>query len=414
MRVVYQAVLLTWLTTALSVAQESRGGILGRITDPSGAAVAQAKITATNLATNTQVSSRSNVEGNFEIPYLLPGTYRVAAESAGFSKAIREGIELRTADRLALNFQLQVGALTDSVTVSAETPLLETTTASSGLVMDERRVKELPVVGGNAMYLTRLAPGVTVSGGHSAGNPMDLGGATGVIVNGTRGGNSEASLDGVPNMQGTSAAFSPPQDLVQEFKVQTTNYDASIGRASGAVVNVSMKSGTNQLHGTVYLNDSRIRAVPWFSNGFLYNPATGPITDEKRRQANPGWLHQRWGATASGPIIRNRSFWTFGYEGVKINRQPTVFATVPSAAQRTGDFSSLLAVGRQFQIYDPITIAAAPGGRFSRQPLPGNIVPASRISPIAAAMLKFYPAPNVEGTPEGRHNYFGVQREPKD
>lgn len=282
------------------------------------------------------------------------------AESAGFSKAVREGVELRTADRLALNFQLQVGALTDSVTVAAETPLLETTTAASGLVMDERRVRELPVVGGNAMYLTRLAPGVTVSGGHSAGNPMDLGGATGVIVNGTRGGNSEASLDGVPNMQGTSSTFSPPQDLVQEFKVQTTNYDESIGRASGAVVNVSMKSGTNQLHGTVYLNDSRIRAVPWFSNGFLHNPATGPITEEKRRQAAPGWLHQRWGATASGPIRipkvydgRNRSFWTFGYEGVKINRQPSFFGTVPSEPQRRGDFSSLLAVGQQFQIYEP-------------------------------------------------------------
>ena len=421
MRILYRSILLGCLTSAVSLSQESRGWILGRITDPSGSAVAQGKVTAINLATNTQVSGRSNAEGNYEIPYLLPGTYRVIAETAGFSKAVREGVELRTADRLALNFQLQVGALTDSVTVSAETPLLETTTASSGLVMDERRVRELPVVGGNAMYLTRLAPGVTVSGGHSAGNPMDLGGATGVIVNGTRGGNSEASLDGVPNMQGTSAAFSPPQDLVQEFKVQTTNYDASIGRASGAVVNVSMKSGTNQLHGTVYLNDSRIRAVPWFSNGFLHNPATGPITEAKRRQAAPGWLHQRWGTTASGPIRlpklydgRNRSFWTFGYEGVKINRQPTFFGTVPSEPQRRGDFSSLLAVSRQFQIYDPLTIAAAAAGRFSRLPLPGNIVPTSRISPIAAAMLNFYPAPNVGGTPEGRQNYFGVQREPKD
>ena len=409
------------LAAALSPAQESRGWILGRITDSSGAPVAKAKVGALNLATQTQVSGLSNPEGNYEIPYLLPGTYRVTAELTGFSKSVRDNVELRTADRLALNFQLQVGALSESVTVSAETPLLETTSASSGLVMDERRIKELPVVGGNAMYLTRLAPGVTVTGGHSAGNPMDLGGATGVIVNGTRGGNSEASLDGVPNMQGTSAAFSPPQDLVQEFKVQTTNYDASIGRASGAVVNVAMKSGTNQIHGTVYLNDSRIRAVPWFSNGFLHNPATGPITEEKRRQAAPGWLHQRWGATASGPIRipklydgRNRSFWTFGYEGVKINRQPSFFGTVPSQAQRQGNFSSLLDVGRQFQIYDPMTIAAAPGGRFSRQPLPNNIVPISRIDPIAAAMLKFYPDPNASGTPEGRQNYFGVQKEPKD
>ena len=402
-------------------AQESRGWILGRVTDPSGAAVFNCKVTALNLATQTQVSGLSNQEGNYEIPYLIPGGYRVTAEMQGFAKAVRENIEIRTADRLTLDFPLQVGAVADTITVSAETPMLETATASSGMMMDERRVKELPVVGGNAMYLTRLSAGVVVSGGHSAGNPTDLGGATGVIVNGVRGGNTEASLDGVPNMQGTSSAYSPPQDLVQEFKVQTNNYDATIGRSAGAVVNVSMKSGTNEFHGTGYLNDSRIRAVPWFSNGWLYNPATGPLTDEKRQQAAPGWLHQRWGATASGPVRipgiydgRNRSFWTFGYEGLKINRQPTFFATVPAEAERKGDFSALLGVGSLYQIYDPLTIAAASNGRFSRKPLPGNIIPASRLDPIAQKIVSYYPAANTAGTADGRQNYFGVQKEPKD
>lgn len=409
------------LSALPSTAQESRGWILGRVSDPSGASITGAKVSAVNVATNTSVPGVTNHEGNYEIPYLLPGTYRVTAEAQGFSKAVRENVELRTADRLALDFQLQVGAIADSVTVSAETPILETTTANSGLLMDERRVKELPVVGGNAMYLTRLSAGVVVTGGHSAGNPTDLGGATGVVVNGTRNANSEASLDGVPNMQGTNSAYSPPQDLVQEFKVQTTNYDATLGRASGAVVNVSMKSGTNELHGTAYLNDSRIRSVPWFSSGWLYNPATGPITDEKRAQAAPGWLHQRWGATASGPVHipklydgRNRSFWTFGYEGLKINRQPTFFATVPTDAERKGDFSALLPSGSVYQIYDPATITAAAGGRFSRQPLPGNIVPASRIDPVAAKIVSYFPAANTSGTADGRQNYFGVQREPKD
>ncbi len=404
-----------------AAAQESRGSILGRVTDVTGASILGAKVSAVNIDTNTHVPGQTNSEGNYEIPYLLPGTYRVTAEAAGFTKSIRENIALRTADRLALDFQLQIGAISDSVTVNAETPILETTTANSGLLMDERRVKELPVVGGNAMYLTRLSAGVTVTGGHSAGNPMDMGGATGVVVNGTRDGNSEASLDGVPNMQGSNSAFSPPQDLVQEFKVQTTNYDATIGRASGAVVNVSMKSGTNKLHGTAYLNDSRIRAVPWFSNGWLYDPTTGPITEEKKKQASPGWLHQRWGATASGPVMipkvydgRNRSFWTFGYEGVKVDRQPTFFLTVPTADQKRGDFSALLKAGAVYQIYDPATIAAAANGRFSRLPLAGNIVPASRIDPVAAKMLSFYPAANTAGTSDGRQNYFGVQKEPKD
>lgn len=393
-----QVVIALLIFAAAIPAQESRGWLLGRVTDPTGASVASAKVVAVNLATNTQVPATTNSEGNYEIPYLLPGTYRVTAEAPGFSRSVRENIELRTADRMALNFQLQLGATADSVTVREESPILETATASSGMLMDERRVKELPVVGGNAMYLTRLSAGVTVSGGHSAGNPTDLGGATSVIVNGTRANNSEASLDGVPNMQGTNAAYSPPQDLVQEFKVQTTNYDASAGRASGAVVNVSMKSGTNTLHGTAYLNDSRIRSIPWFSSGWLHNPATGPITDAKRAQAAPGWLHQRWGATASGPVRipgvydgRNKSFWTFGYEGLKINRQPTFFATVPTPEQLRGDFSALLRVGSIYQIYDPATIATAAGGRFSRQPLPGNIIPASRIDPVSAKMASYYP-----------------------
>lgn len=421
MRVRIACLTLLAVSSWSALAQESRGWILGRITDPSGAAIAGAKVTAANLATNSRVPGVSNSEGNYEIPYLLPGLYRVTAEAQGFSRSIRENIEIRTADRLALDFQLQVGALADSVTVSAESPILETTTASSGMLMDERRVRELPVIGGNAMYLTRLSAGVVVTGGHSAGNPTDLGGATGVVVNGTRNGNSEASLDGVPNMQGTNSAYSPPQDLVQEFKVQTTNYDASAGRASGAVVNVSLKSGTNDWHGTAYLNDSRIRSVPWFSSGWLHDPATGPITGEKRAQAAPGWLHQRWGATASGPVAipkaydgRNRTFWVFGYEGLKINRQPTFFATVPTADELKGDFSALLKVGSIYQIFDPATIAPAAGGRFSRQPLPGNIVPASRIDPVAAKMLSFFPAANTAGTADGRQNYFGIQKEPKD
>lgn len=404
----------------LAAGQESRGFILGRVTDPSQASVAGAKVTATNLNTNTAFSAVTNAEGNYEIPYLLPGIYTVAAEVAGFTKSLRENIEIRVADRLTLNFTLQVGSVSESVTVTAETPLLETANASLGMVMDERRVRELPVVGGNAMYLTRLSAGVVVTGGHSAGNATDYGGATGVVVNGTRSNNSEATLDGVPNMRGTNNAFSPPQDLVQEFKVETTSYDASLGHAAGAVVNVSMKSGTNQLRGTAYYNDSRIRAVPWFSNNWFYDPATGPMDERKRQQANPGWLHQRWGNTYSGPLRiprvydgRDRTFWTAGYEGLHIERQPTFFATVPTPEERRGDFSALLALGQNYQFYDPFSTKPAANGRFSRTPLPGNIIPASRLDPIAQKYMAFYPQPNTAGTADFRQNYFGVSRQPK-
>lgn len=404
----------------LAAGQESRGFILGRVTDPSHASIAGAKVVATNANTNTAISATTNAEGNYEIPYLIPGIYTVVAEMTGFTKSVSQNIELRVADHVTLDFTLQVGSVSDSITVTAETPLLGTANASIGMVMDERRVRELPVVGGNSMYLTRLSAGVVVTGGHSAGNPTDYGGATGVVVNGTRNANSEATLDGVPNMRGTNNAFSPPQDLVQEFKVETTSYDASLGHAAGAVVNVSMKSGTNRLRGTAYYNDSRIRAVPWFSNNWLYNPATGPMNDMKRLQANPGWLHQRWGNTYSGPLRiprlydgRDRTFWVAGYEGLHIERQPTFFATVPTMDERRGDFSALLAVGKNYQFYDPFTTRPVGNGRFGRTPLPGNIIPASRLDPIAQKLIAFYPQPNTAGTADFRQNYFGIQKEPK-
>jgi hypothetical protein len=164
--------------------------------------------------------------------------------------------------------------------------------------------------------------------------------------------------------------------------------------------------------------DSRVRAVPWFSNRWLYDPATGPITPEKRQQANPGWLYQRWGATASGPLAipklydgHNRSFWSFGYEGMHVQRQATYTGTFPTQAEAGGDFSALLKLGGQYQIYDPLTTAPAPGGRFSRQPLTGNAVPQSRMDSIGRKIVSYWPQPNVAGTADGRQNYFKIENE---
>ncbi len=153
-------------------AQESRATIVGRVTDPTGATVAGASLKVRNLATNATVDTTTNEGGNFEIPYLLPGSYAVVVEMAGFKRSQRDSVELRVNDRLKLDFTLELGNATESVTITAETPLLESSTANIGLIMDERRVAELPTVGGNAFYLARLTPGVLSSGGRSAGNPM--------------------------------------------------------------------------------------------------------------------------------------------------------------------------------------------------------------------------------------------------
>lgn len=416
MKSLVRFLLITFSTSLLSFGQESRATIVGRVADPSGAVIGGATVQAKSVATNAVVATTTNEGGNYEIPYLLPGAYEVSVEMAGFKKAVRENIELRVSDRLKLDFALELGSASESVTVTAETPLLESSTANIGLIMDERRVAELPVVGGNPFYLSRLTPGVLSNGGRSAGNPMDNGAATGIISNGTRGGSSEVSVDGSPNMSNRVAVFSPPQDLVQEFKIQTATYDASIGHAAGAVTNVSMKSGTNALHGTGYFNNSTMRAVPWFTNRFLYDPRNN-LSQQDRDRAVPSWLHRRWGTTVSGPVRipkvydgRNKTFFTFGFEDLEIERNLSFTGTVPTDAQKRGDFSALRALGAQYQIYDPFTIAPAPNGRFSRQPLAGNIVPASRINPVASKIVSFYPAANQPGqNTEERNNFFYTQ-----
>ena len=404
-------------------AQESRGAILGRITDATNAVVAGAKVQAVNLATNTGGSTVTNQEGNYEIPFLIPGTYRVTVDIEGFKRLVKEPVPLSVDDRLALDFTLELGDVSQTVTVTAEAPMLEASTPSIGLIVGDKDIAELPVAGGSPFYLARLSPGVNSSGGHSPGNPFDTGHASSnIIVNGTRTGSSEVSLDGASNMSGSGSAYSPPQDLVQEFKIQTLSFDASLGHGTGAIVNVSIKSGTNQFHGSTYFFDSRIRAVPWFLNNWLYNPATGPVTPEKIREGgNEGWMHQRWGDTVSGPVVlprlydgHNRTFFVFGYEGMYVRRTPTFTGTVPAMKQREGDFSDLLPLGARYQIYDPFTITETRPGVFTRQPLAGNVIPSSRIHPVARKIVQHYPGPNAEGTVDGRNNFFRVNDEDKD
>jgi hypothetical protein len=408
------------LLTTLSFAQESRAVVLGRVTDSSGAAVPGAKVSAQSLDTNITTSSVSNADGGFQINYLQPGPYKITVEANGFKKTSRDSIDVRVGDRLALDFSLEVGAVSDTVNITSEAPLLDTTSATTGMVIDGKRAAELPMVGGNAFYLSRLSPGVMTSGGRTGANPFDYGSGTNLIGNGSRSGTSEVTLDGSPNMFERSTSFSPPQDLVAEFKIQTTSYDASVGHSSGALTNVSVKSGTKDLHGTAYMNDSRLRAIPWHTNRFLGQQFAVPGANiEQIRERNvPSWLHQRWGATATGPVVlpkiyngRQKTFWSFGYEGLKIKRNLSFTGTMPTAKQRNGDFSELLPLGATYQIYDPFTTRpAAQAGRFTRTALTGNIIPANQIDPVAKKILSFFPLPNQPGSADGRQNYFTTQK----
>ena len=236
MKTITTLCLLLFWAAGVSLAQDSRGQIIGRIADANGASVPGAEIKVTNTATNVSLTSTANEDGNYEALYLQPGIYRLRITATGFKAYVRENIEVRISDRLSVDVALELGQVTETVNVTATTPLLESTNANLGDVVDEKRITELPLSGGSAITLMRFTTGLN---DYSAPNHPSLAAGVDAIsnvgVNGTRSGNVEFSVNGVPNMASTFAAYSPPADMVQEFKVQTSTYDASVGHVGGGL-----------------------------------------------------------------------------------------------------------------------------------------------------------------------------------
>jgi len=254
---------LACLLCAGLIAQEFRATMSGQITDPSGTGIPGAKVSVKNLATNEEQSQNSNESGEYSIAFLLPGNYSVRVEAKGFRAAVRELIELHTNDKLAVNFALEVGSVQDTMTVTADAPLLETATASRGGLIENQRVTELPLNGRNPFALTNLSTGVVFAGNPQFTRPFDNGDNVNFSVNGGLRQTNSWLLDGVPDdaITDTDAqrtrgnqniAYIPTVDATQEFKIVTNFYDAQYGRTGGGVINVTTKSGQNLFHGTGY------------------------------------------------------------------------------------------------------------------------------------------------------------------
>src|SRR6478672_9809508 len=397
-----------------ATAQEFRATVKGQVVDSSQAALPGATITVRNQETGEVGTATSNSEGNYTVPFLRPGVYSVTVEMEGFQKYTRTDMRLEVSQVAVINAQLGVGGLAESVNVSAEAPLLETSNANRGTVIDQARIAELPLQSRSPMALATLIAGVNYNAQAVYLRPFDNGALADWSMNGGQNRNNEFLLDGAPNnanQGGNNIAYVPPAEAVQEFKMQTNSFDAQYGRTAGGVMNMSLKSGTNSFHGTVYEYYRR----KWLdANSFLLNARSTPKVNH--------YLDQ-YGFEIDGPVKipgiyngTNKTFFMFTGERYREGTPAAQFSSVPTAAMKTGDFSGLKdAQGRPIVIYDPLT-GHDVNGLWVRDPFPGNIIPANRINATAKAIMQYYPAPNctTAGQPNWQQNLCYTEHFNKD
>ncbi len=394
------------LATASAWSQEFRATVTGRVTDQAGLAVPGATITATNSGTNEVATAITSADGVYSLPFLKPGVYSISAELSGFRKHTQDQVPLQVGQAVTVNITLQIGSVAETVTVTGESTLLDTTKADRGMVIDNQRVTELPLNARNPFMLSYLSPGITYNGPAIYQRPFDNGAIADWSINGGQNRNNEFLLDGAPNNSiqgGNNIAYVPPVDAVQEFKIVTNSYDAQYGRTAGGVINVSLKSGTNNFHGTGY---EFARRKEFDSNEYFFELNNRPKPDHKLDQ---------YGFEIDGPVMfpglydgRNKTFFMFNFEGYNEATPNPATYTVPDDAQLRGDFSNLRdAQGRQITIYDPAT-GRLEGTQWVRDPFPNNQIPDSRINPMARQFLQYLLRPNSTapaGSDPWRNNF---------
>lgn len=376
----------------LSFAQSTSGTILGQITDSQGSAVSQASVTAKNEANGLTQNAETNENGDFALVNLPPGSYTVTVSKNGFTTAVSNSNRLFIDQKLRLNLQLTVGEVSATVEVSAEAPLLQTQTTETSQVVETKRISDLPLLGRNFLDLTRLSPGVANGQG---GNTLNI------SVNGQRELGNSVIVDGieVTGNRNNDTGLSPSVDSVQEFKIQTSAYAAEFGRASGAVVSIQTKQGSNEFHGSVYefFRPSQTAARTFFA------------TERGNLKQN------NFGGTVGGPIIKNNLFFFFSYEGVRSNNSFNYLDSVPPLnqvrflANGDVDLSSLRdpATGNQVPIFDPVFF----NNNYYAEQFPGNIIPANRVSAAGRAVLqRLFPNPTQAGTFNGYYSNFPVSQ----
>src|SRR5712692_660439 len=384
-------------------AQRDLGTITGTISDPQGAVIPNAKIVITEDATGLTYEVQAGDTGEYVRPLLKPGTYTVTAEAPGFRRVAQKNVVVVGGDRVGVPITLPVGEVTETVQITAEAPALQTESTVLGVNLNSKAISNLPMGGQRIFaFLARLSPGVipaepgardAVGGGFSA-NGVRSNGQNNFLLNGV-----DNNVNVIDFLNQTAYVVGPPLEGIGDLQVLTSGYNAEYGRGAGGVLNVNLKSGTNQLHGELWevLQNDKLNANRW-----EYNKAG--------RTRGP-FRQNQFGGAAGGPIIKNRFFIFGDYQGTRIassggsvqNLGYGGFYTIPTAAMTRGDFSSLLGpsvgtdgLGRPiplYQIYDTASTRMM-GGQLVRDPFPGNVIPASRLDPAAAKIMALFPATN--------------------
>jgi len=415
-------VALVFATTSCP-GQDFRATLTGQVTDPSGAVIKGANVAAVNTDTKTTYTAVTTDNGNYYIPYVLPGTYTVTVKAGNFKSAVQEKVLMLASQVFNQNFALQVGAVTDQVVVSSAPPQLETEDASGNTTIGSREIENIPLNGGQIYSLIGTTPGSQVTygantqlNGYNAQSGYTIGG--GIVGNNqfTLNGSNITSQFSYDNQGAGEWTISPNMDSIQELNVMTTTYDARYGRTSGGTVNSVSKSGTNQYHGTArYAFEGTTLNANSYQNNLNGSPRNGEVQ-------NQFWV------TAGGPIIKNKLFAFFGFEGFHQSLQSSLFENVAPAFLRPGyngnsgvDFGLAQTMDPKdfpngFPIYQPGSGVCLDGGPvtscnsndIAQQPFPNDTIPGSMINPTAAAILKFLPLPNVANAQNlvSGNNYF--------
>ena len=398
------------LTACLPLcAQEFRAGIRGIVKDAQGAVVPGAKVEAKNLGAGDVSATTTNGSGYYVFPVLPPGMYALTVSASGFKQEVRDKLELRVGDQAQQDFTLEVGAASESVTVTAEGEVLQMLAADKGQVVSLENVRDLPSVGRNPFLLGIEATGVQFDVGglmSRAVRPFDAGNnvAESMSINGGRTGASDLLLDGVPNTgvetgsSATNMAFVPNQDAVSEFRIASNNFDAQYGRTSGGTMSVSIKNGTNNYHGAAY----------WYNKNTVF--AANTFDQNRIGKGRAAYQQNEPGLELDGPVIiphvyngRNRTFFMYSVEFWRDKIPYPQTSSTPQVEATKGNFNTTLqSNGQPIVVYDPLTGAAA--SPYTRQPFANNTIPSNRINPVGAKLASFYPAPN-----QPNQNTFAAQ-----